>query len=218
MHGRSCRRILSWHHSRRAFIALQVPAGRVGGPTRGRALPTVYHRLRRSGRSPALPYPPSRHNGSTSHDATGQAPRRYRQSDKRSIVKSAEVDGLSLCSGTTRTIMHPGRTGGQAPPYAYRSIQLCLEALDRRWARISAATSCSHRPLRPMAESPAANSLFHRPLRSTYNRTASQTSSERERCSFVAGASISVNRSCGNEMFTVVVTSHALASIVERPL
>jgi hypothetical protein len=50
---------------------------------------------------------PSRHNQSIPHDATAQAPRRYPQSDKRSIAESGEADDLSS--------RRWGRRNGHAP-------------------------------------------------------------------------------------------------------
>ncbi len=92
---------LWWRLRWGAFIAFWVPMGRVEGPARGRALPTVYHRLRRSGRSPALPYPPSRHCQCTSCGTDGQAPHRYPQSGKRTLRMAPARD---TCA---RTVTHP---------------------------------------------------------------------------------------------------------------
>ena len=50
-----------------------------------RALPAVYRRLRRSGRSPALPNPPSRQEQATARDCMHQAPRWYPKCDKRTL-------------------------------------------------------------------------------------------------------------------------------------
>ena len=131
VHDRCCARDASQYHSEGAFIALRVPMGRVEGPAEGRALPTVYHRLRRSGRSPALPYPPSRHCQSTSHGANGQAPHRYPQRDKRIPSKEPR---RSLCED---------RKNGHAPA-ATGLFSLA------GWAVISwVVTSCAtHRAVR----------------------------------------------------------------------
>ena len=83
----------------------QTPCIAFGSPSRGRYIA-----------SGALPQPPSRYNPSLPPDTIGQAPRRYPQSEERSIIGSGEADKLPS--------RRRGRRTGHAPPPSQHRLRV----------------------------------------------------------------------------------------------
>jgi len=70
-----------------AFVVLGDASGESKRARDSEPSPPYIHRMRRSGRSPALPYPPSRRDCVTSGRDALQVPRWYPQSEKRSSLR-----------------------------------------------------------------------------------------------------------------------------------